>query len=166
MSTADCKELLVEEYPATKAKEWKRTSKYLNGWNEEIRVFTHPVVGAVFVDEDEGNIMTDPTSLATRQKSSLNASDFYFSIDSSHDCGDQIQVYLVLKDYYDKYGYVDSIHLGNSVKNLFPKGLEFDEEMEACFAIYSITDPEVIKQMFLDSGFIHCPFMEEGEEEQ
>lgn len=166
MSTADCKDLLVEEYPSTQAKEWKRTAKYLNGWDEEIRVFTHPVVGTVFVDEEEGHTMTDPTFFATRQKSALNASDFYFSIDSSHDCGDQIQVYLVLKDYWDKHGHVESIHVQNAVKGFFPKGLECDEEMEACFAIYSITDPEVLKQKFLDSGFIHCGFMEEGEEDQ
>lgn len=105
--------------------------------------------------------MTDPTLFATRQKSALNASNFYFSIDSSHDCGDQIQVYLVLKEYWDKHGHVESIHVQNAVKGFFPKGLECDEEMEACFAIYSITDPEVLKQMFLDSGFIYSPFMEE-----
>ncbi|WP_274644221.1 hypothetical protein [Pseudomonas serbica] len=160
MSTADCKELLVEAYPDTKAKEWKRTAKYLNGFDVEIRVFAHPVVGTVFVDEEEGEVITDPTYFETRQKSALKPSDFYFSIDSSHDCDDQLQVYLVLKDFYDKYGHVESTHLHNAVKGFFPKGLECDEEMEACFAIYSITDPEELKQMFLDSGFAYATFME------
>jgi hypothetical protein len=160
MSSADCKALLVEEYPDTKTKEWKRTSKYLNGFDEEIRVFTHPVVGSVFVNEEEGDVITDSTFFATRQKSALKASDFYFSIDSSHDMGDQIQVYLVLKDYYDKHGHIESTHVEHAVKPLFPKGLECEEEMEACFAIFSVTDPEVLKQMFLESGFAHAPIME------
>jgi hypothetical protein len=154
MSTADCKELLVDEYPHTKAKDWKRTAKYLNSFDEEIRVFAHPHVGTVFVDEEEGEVITDSTFFKTRQKSALKPSDFYFSIDSSHEMGDQIQVYLVLKDYFDKHGYFESTHLENAVKGFFPKPLKCEEEMEACFAIYSITDPNVLKQMFLDSGFV------------
>lgn len=158
MSTADCKELLVEAYPDTKTKDWKRTSKYHNGFDVEIRVFTHPVVGTVFVNEDEGEVITDSTFFETRQKSAMKPSDFYFIVDSSHDMGDQIQVFLVLRDYFDKHGYLESTHVENAVKGFFPKGLECEEEMEACFAIYSVTDPEVLKQMFVDSGFVYAEF--------
>lgn len=155
MSTADCKELLVEEYPSTKAKEWKRTSKFINPWDQEIRVFVHPVIGTVFVEEEDGAIITEAERFEVQQKSALTVSDFYFSIDSSHDAGDQIQVFIYLKKYFDMHGHIDSVHVGNVVKPFFPKDLEFDEEMESCFAIYSIQDTEVLKQKFLDSGFTH-----------
>ena len=39
LTTDDCKRKLVELYPATQAKSWKRTKKYLNGQKEWERVF-------------------------------------------------------------------------------------------------------------------------------
>lgn len=85
------------------------------------------------------------------------AGDFYFMIDSSLDIEEHIQVYLTNRSYYDKHGYVQSIHIKQQVKHLFPNGLECDEEMESCFAIREISDPLVVSQMFIDSGFIPMP---------
>lgn len=153
MSTADCKQMLVEEFPATSIKEWKRTSKYLNGWKEEVRVFTHPTVGTVYVLEEEGHVITDPLHFEVRKASDLKPSDFFFFINSSGDCGPYLQVYLVFRAYFEKNGHLESVHLQSAVERFFPEGLECEEEMEACFSVGSVDDPEALKRMFIDSGF-------------
>lgn len=277
MSTADCKTLLVQHYPHTQLKDWKRESKFKSALEDEIRRFRHPQIGAVLVNEDRETIGTDELAIEFRMHSTYNPADFYvsivmlpeedanfnmgakahvwvtykdsfekqdgsddihwswlvkpfypkglhcddamercfevmedlteaqlrqkfldagflfndtfdanvrsdlgldepasqhgdtatteapkpedfyFMVDSSFDLSEQLQVYLVRRRFFDEFGHLDSTHLGAVIKPLFPEGLTCDEEMESCFAIYEISDPVVLTQMFLDKGFVHMP---------
>lgn len=156
MSTADCKDLLVEAYPNTCAKAWKRAAKFKNIHNEDIRLFTHPEIGRVWVDEEEGGLSTEPADIRNVQASSLTASDFYVAFESSIENGIVMcsSVMVVYAPYFEEHGCFDSVHLGPVVLGFFPKGLGFGEDAEASFSIPQDIPLDELKGMFRSAGFL------------
>lgn len=156
MSTSDCKSLLTARFPGTAAKEWKREIKYLNVSGYEIRRFSHPVSGVVYVHEDYEEISASDASLQFCQASKLKAQDFYFSISMCHgdDAPYHAELCIVHRHYFDTEGYVDSIHLESVVKKFFPKGIECYEEMESVFSIREELPADVLIAKFIEAGFI------------
>jgi len=156
MSTSDCKTLLVEAYPTTNAKAWKRVSKFKNIHNEDIRLFSHHEVGQVWVDEEEGTLSTDPDDILNAQASTLKASDFYVAFESHLENGVQVcsSLMAVYKPYFDKHGCFDSIHLGRVMERLYPQGLICEEDSEASFCISQDFPLADLQQMFRAAGFL------------
>jgi len=56
-STDDCKVLLVDEFPDTSAKEWKRLKKYKNDNKMICRDFEHTVKGIVVIEEKDSQLI-------------------------------------------------------------------------------------------------------------
>lgn len=56
-STDDCKNLLVEKFPDTYAKEWKRVKKYKNDDKVVCRDFEHTVKGVVVIAEKDSQLI-------------------------------------------------------------------------------------------------------------
>lgn len=150
MSTADCRELLVKNYPATSEKEWKRESKFKNLLEDEIRRFRHPVVGVVLINEDRGQISVDAMDMFFRPHNSFQASDFYFSV-MPYDDGQRL--YLAEKRMFDADGEMEDVHHQWVVKSFLPKGMKFDEEMEGVFSIETSLTIEAIREKFVEAGF-------------
>jgi hypothetical protein len=157
MSTENCRALLVQKYPQTLAKDWKRESKFLNIFGNEIRRFHNSVVGSVLVDEQYRDFSTDELDIAYRKASSFSAHEFYFSIsmNTGDDFPGHAMVTLALKEYFDKKGGLDCIHLGASVLKLAPKGVHMHEEMASVFCIDEELSFEVLQAKFIEAGF--CP---------
>ena len=159
MSTEDCKALLVKQYPATLIKEWKRESKFKNVVGTEIRVFKHPVVGQVFVNESRAEIGTDTQDMSYRKPSSFTAREFYFSITMSDgvdfDFPANALVSIVHKPFFDAEGLLDEVSLETLLDPLFPEGVGCYEEMEAVFAIEDEYSFEELQAKFIEAGF--CP---------
>ena len=154
MSTADSKALLVEHFPGTAAKDWRREAKYKNFQDEEIRRFRHPVAGVVFID-DEGEIATSDDYIYFCQASKLTAGDFYFSISMCYgqDAPCQAMVSIVHRPFFDSEGFMDSIHLGHVMERLFPKSVSCCEEMESAFSIDEEFTAEELNTLFTTAGF-------------
>ena len=157
MSTEDCKAILVEQYPQTMAKDWKRESKFLNVDGNEIRRFKHPEVGSVLVNEHYRRITTDELEFGFRKLSSLTAQEFYFCITMSNgeDFPAHAMVSLAYKPFFDAEGFLDDTSLESAVEKLFPKGIECYEEGESVFCIDEELSFEVIQAKFIEAGF--CP---------
>lgn len=159
MSTADCKALLVKQYPNTQIKEWKRESKFKNVVGIEIRVFKHPTVGQVFVNEHRAEIGTDAQDMSFRKPSSFTAQEFYFSITMSDGVDFEFPanalVSIVHKPFFDAEGFLDEVSLETVLNPLFPKDIECYEEMEAVFAIDEEYSFEELRAKFIEAGF--CP---------
>jgi hypothetical protein len=159
MSTEDCKALLVKQYPHTLIKEWKRESKFKNVVGTEIRVFKHPTVGQVFVNESRAEIGTDPQDMSYRKPSSFTAQEFYFSITMSD--GEEFEfpatalVSIVHKPFFDTEGLLDEVSLETLLEPLLPKDIECYEEMDAVFAIHDELSFEELQAKFIEAGF--CP---------
>lgn len=162
MSTADCKDLLVDAYPSTLAKEWKRVAKFKNIHSEEIRIFTHPKIGQVWVDEEEGGLSTDASDIRNVQASTLTASDFYVAFESSVENGIAVcsSLMVVYKPYFEEHGCFDSVHLGRLVLGLFPKGLSFEEDAEASFSIPQDIPLIKLQGMFRSAGFLESELVQ------
>ncbi|AXH59513.1 hypothetical protein [Pseudomonas amygdali] len=156
MSTADCKDLLVETYPNTCAKAWKRAAKFKNLHNEDIRLFTHPEVGQVWVNESEQSLSTDATSIVHAQASALTAADFYVAFGDNPGDGilDGPWVMAVYKPFFDTHGHFESIHLGGVMERIYPKDLIFGEDQEATFGIYQDIPLTEVKRLFREAGFV------------
>lgn len=56
-STDDCKNLLVEKFPDTSSKEWKRVKKYKNDGKVVCRDFEHAVKGIVVIAEKDSQLI-------------------------------------------------------------------------------------------------------------
>lgn len=156
MSTADCKSLLVQAYPTTTAKQWKRISKFKNLHDEDIRLFSHPEVGQVWVNEDEEELSVDASDVRNAQASALTPADFYVAFGENPGNGplDGAWVMAVYKPFFDKHECFDSIHLGGVMERIYPKGLEFGEDTEATFGIYQDIALDEVKRLFRDAGFL------------
>jgi hypothetical protein len=157
MSTEDCRALLVQKYPQTLAKDWRRESKFRNINGNEIRRFKHLKVGTVFVNEHYREIATDDLEVGYRKPSSFTAPEFYFSItmNEGDDFPAHALVTLALKSFFDANGVIDCIHLESAVKTLFPKGINAYEEMESVFCIDEELTFEELQAKFIEAGF--CP---------
>jgi hypothetical protein len=155
MSTADSKNLLVEQFPGTSAKEWKRETKYKNYLDEEVRRFRHPVAGVVYIDDD-GNSSTDDDYIGFCQASKLKADDFYYCISMIEGDGAPCwaMASLVHRPFFDSEGYMDSIHLGHLMERLFPKDIECNEEAESAFSIEEELPLDELKAKFTAAGFV------------
>jgi hypothetical protein len=150
MSTEDCRELLVNLYPHTAEKEWKREAKFKNILEDEVRRFRHPVVGVVLVNEDRAAVSVDGMNMFFRPHNSFQASDFYFSV-MPYDDGQRL--YLAEKRMYDADFEMEDVHHHQAVKSFLPKGMKFDEEMEAVFSIKTKLPIEGIREKFVEAGF-------------
>lgn len=158
MSTADCKSLLVEHYPETLAKEWKRESKFKNVFEEEVRRFRHPKAGVVLVCENRNKVSTDGMNLLFRMHSTYTASDFYFTVVmTTEDDFDwphvKANVWVGYKHSRDNELYDDDLHWEWVMRSFFPKGIKMQESMECCFEIEEDLTKTQLEEMFLAAGF-------------
>jgi len=150
MSTADCKAILVKHYPHTSVKDWKREAKFRNLLEDEIRRFRHPEVGVVLVNEDRKEISVDEKNMFYRPHNSFQPQDFYFCV-TPYD--DYHRLYLAEKRMYDADGEMEDVHHEWIVKSILPKGMKYDEEMEAVFSIETTLSTEAIRDKFVEAGF-------------
>lgn len=150
MSTADCKAILVKHYPETAVKDWKREAKFRNLLEDEIRRFRHPVVGVVLVNEGRSEISVDDKNMFYRPHNSFQPQDFYFSVMPYDDSN---RLYLAEKRTYDADGVMQDVHHQWIVESFLPKGMKFDEAMEAVFSIETSLSTEAIRDKFVEAGF-------------
>ena len=71
ITTENCKEFLVNHFPGTVAKEWKRLSKYKTAdvWHRE---FLHPAMGTVVLEERNNKLFIN-TGNAIKSATAINA---------------------------------------------------------------------------------------------
>lgn len=112
MNTEECKELLAAEYPDTEEKQWRRVSKYKNSFGEDIRQFSHPEIGDVWLldDEDEADIYTSCNHSNVMKKGSIKPSDYFFTIDSNSGLNNGMVIYFVLKQFFEGNKSLDDRH--------------------------------------------------------
>jgi hypothetical protein len=158
MSTADSKALLIQRYPDTLAKEWKRESKYKNVLEQDILRFCHPRIGTVYVADNGWNeIGTDGEQFEFKMASSYTVSDFYFGVVvlPADYAPATAQIWIAYKHSFDLIPEADDIHWEWLIKKWLPRGLDIDESMESCFEITDLLTKDQIVQKFAAAGFSH-----------
>lgn len=164
MSTDHCKKLLVQHYPETLAKDWKRESKFKNLLGDDVRRFIHPTAGTALVLEWQDRVGTDVEEFAFKKASTYVASDFYFSVviapNSWREPNLTGQVWIAYRHSFDLIPEVDSVHWEATAKQIFPKGIKIEESMESCFEITERLTKAEITQKFVETGFIPSPILD------
>lgn len=155
MSTEECKELLEDEYPDLKSKDWKRVTKYKNIMGHHVRQFSHPSGGDVWIvqDDEEFDLYDSLNVGYVRKASEISPSSYLFSIDTSYNLCSRITINFTMADFFEEEACMDDRH--DMIPGLFlPKEWEAHEEMEAVWSVSKSLTPEAIIARMHKLGFI------------
>lgn len=153
LTTDDCKEFLVEEFPDTLKKDWKRVSKYKNNLEFIVREFKHTTKGSVFLMEDlddELEILESGSPDIEKFSGGLKPKDYIFTVLVQDG---EPWACITRLSYWLKNGFVNDQPDYYPLK-FFPKEWEAEDVNEGGTWVFQVDmTPDELKEALLKIGF-------------
>lgn len=157
LETSHCKDYLIQQFPHTEIKEWKRKTKYKNSNKESVREFEHSVYGIVILTEANGSLLIETKDENTSKnfKPSLNNNYIfaYFEPDQSLTIQDGFFIMICDATYWRETKYIDE-DIEFDLLSLFPGNEQpCDIDGSGLLAVDWAGDKESLTQYLLSLGF-------------